>query len=172
MREAGPDRSARSGLEQRPTFSQTRSLDELVSAVVQVKTYIEPEGRTVDSLGREREGSGIVIDNGDRPKTLAWTSIGRSGLWGQRALSCPPTCLKRTRGGGSISGPRTASIIFGLSRVFKDRIGSGYPRSRSEQGFEFRPALDPGPRAGSCDYAVTECRRSPSSCRFQPPYGS
>ena len=37
-------------------------VEELVSAVVQIKTHINPEGRTVEGLGREREGSGIVID--------------------------------------------------------------------------------------------------------------
>ena len=30
--------------------------------MVAVKTFINPNGRTVDYLGREREGSGIVID--------------------------------------------------------------------------------------------------------------
>ena len=38
------------------------SLEELVSAVVRIKTYINPDGQTVQSLGREREGSGVVID--------------------------------------------------------------------------------------------------------------
>ena len=42
--------------------AETRSLDELLSAVVRVKTMIEPDARTADSLGREREGSGVVID--------------------------------------------------------------------------------------------------------------
>src|SRR5215471_10728857 len=38
-------------------------VEELVSAVVQIKTHINPEGRTISGLGREREGSGIVIDS-------------------------------------------------------------------------------------------------------------
>src|SRR5437763_16950284 len=38
------------------------SLEELVAAVVRIKTYINPDGQTVQSLGREREGSGVVID--------------------------------------------------------------------------------------------------------------
>jgi S1-C subfamily serine protease len=42
--------------------AQTPSLDELVSGVVRVKTFINPDGRTIENLGREREGSGVVID--------------------------------------------------------------------------------------------------------------
>ncbi len=39
--------------------------DELLSAVVQLKTYINPEGRTVKNLGQQRKGSGIVfVDKG------------------------------------------------------------------------------------------------------------
>src|ERR1700736_6568251 len=41
---------------------QSTPLQELVSAVVRIKTYINPIGRTVEILGREREGSGIIID--------------------------------------------------------------------------------------------------------------
>jgi S1-C subfamily serine protease len=39
----------------------TTTLEDLVSAVVKVKTLINPDGRTVATLGRERQGSGIVI---------------------------------------------------------------------------------------------------------------
>jgi S1-C subfamily serine protease len=42
--------------------AQKLATDELLSGVVAVKTFINPNGRTVDYLGREREGSGIVID--------------------------------------------------------------------------------------------------------------
>ena len=34
--------------------------EELVSAVVRIDTHINPDGRTVQGLGREREGSGIL----------------------------------------------------------------------------------------------------------------
>src|SRR5437879_9839145 len=44
-------------------LAQKATLEELVSAVVRIQTHINPDGRTVENLGREREGSGIVIDN-------------------------------------------------------------------------------------------------------------
>jgi len=37
--------------------------DDLLSSVVRIKTYINPDGRTIDNLGQERDGSGIVIDD-------------------------------------------------------------------------------------------------------------
>ena len=42
--------------------AQPTSVEELVSAVVRINTHITPDGRTVQGLGREREGSGILID--------------------------------------------------------------------------------------------------------------
>jgi len=45
-----------------PAAAQTASLDELISAVVKIKTHINPDGYTVRNLGRDREGSGILID--------------------------------------------------------------------------------------------------------------
>ena len=45
-----------------PAPAETASLEELISAVVKIKTHINPEGRTVEGLGRDREGTGILID--------------------------------------------------------------------------------------------------------------
>jgi S1-C subfamily serine protease len=43
--------------------AQKLATEDLLSGVVSIKTFINPNGRTVDFLGREREGSGIVIDD-------------------------------------------------------------------------------------------------------------
>jgi hypothetical protein len=40
-------------------LTQNARVEDLVSAVVRIKTHVNPEGRTVEGLGREREGSGI-----------------------------------------------------------------------------------------------------------------
>jgi S1-C subfamily serine protease len=50
-------------------------VEELVSAVVQIKTQINPEGRTVEGLGREREGSGIVIDGDGLVLTIGYLMV-------------------------------------------------------------------------------------------------
>ena len=55
--------------------AETRSLDELLAAVVRVKTMIEPDARTADSLGREREGSGVVIDGDGLVLTIGYLMV-------------------------------------------------------------------------------------------------
>jgi len=55
--------------------AETRSLDELLSAIVRVKTTIEPDARTADSLGREREGSGVVIDGDGLVLTIGYLMV-------------------------------------------------------------------------------------------------
>jgi len=37
-----------------PAPAETASLEDLISAVVKIKTHINPEGRTVQGLGRDR----------------------------------------------------------------------------------------------------------------------
>ncbi len=43
--------------------------------MVRIKTHINPEGRTVEGLGREREGSGIVIDNDGLVLTIGYLMV-------------------------------------------------------------------------------------------------
>jgi serine protease Do len=51
------------------------SLDELLSGVVGVKTFINPDGYTRESLGREREGTGIVIDDAGLVLTIGYLMV-------------------------------------------------------------------------------------------------
>jgi len=51
------------------------SLDDLLAAVVKVKTYINPDGRTVDNLGRQREGSGVIIDESGLVLTIGYLMV-------------------------------------------------------------------------------------------------
>ena len=55
--------------------AQTPSINELVSAVVRINTHIAPEGRTVQGLGREREGSGILIDSDGLILTIGYLMV-------------------------------------------------------------------------------------------------
>ncbi len=55
--------------------AQKLTLDELVSSVVRIKTFINPDGRTVENLGREREGSGIVIDDNGLILTIGYLMV-------------------------------------------------------------------------------------------------
>jgi S1-C subfamily serine protease len=58
-----------------PAFAEGGSLDEILSAVVQIKTFINPDGRTVENLGRGREGSGIVIDDNGLVLTIGYLMV-------------------------------------------------------------------------------------------------
>ena len=49
--------------------------EELLSAVVRIKTYINPDGRTIDNLGAERDGSGIVIDDDGLILTIGYLMV-------------------------------------------------------------------------------------------------
>jgi S1-C subfamily serine protease len=59
--------------------AQPSSLDDLVSAVVRIKTFIDPDGRSVSNLGREREGSGIVIDENGLVLTIGYLMVEAHG---------------------------------------------------------------------------------------------
>jgi S1-C subfamily serine protease len=50
-------------------------IEELASAVVRIKTHINPEGRTVEGLGRERDGSGILIDADGLVLTIGYLMV-------------------------------------------------------------------------------------------------
>jgi S1-C subfamily serine protease len=55
--------------------AQPASIEELVSAVVRINTHITPDGRTVQGLGREREGSGILIDGDGLILTIGYLMV-------------------------------------------------------------------------------------------------
>lgn len=53
--------------------------EELLSAVVRIKTFINPEGRTVETLGRERDGSGVVIGGDGLILTIGYLIVEAQG---------------------------------------------------------------------------------------------
>jgi serine protease Do len=63
-----------------PALAQTPEarpvwIEEVASAVVRIKTHINPEGRTVQGLGRQREGSGIVLDSNGLVLTIGYLMV-------------------------------------------------------------------------------------------------
>jgi S1-C subfamily serine protease len=55
--------------------ADTLALGTLLSAVVRIKVLINPEGRSVETLGRDREGSGIVIDDDGLILTIGYLMV-------------------------------------------------------------------------------------------------
>jgi S1-C subfamily serine protease len=58
-----------------PARAEPVSLDDLLSAVVHIKTSINPDGRSVANLGRSRDGTGIVIDNDGLILTIGYLMV-------------------------------------------------------------------------------------------------
>lgn len=48
------------------------TLDDLAAAVVRIKAFINPDGRTVENLGQERQGSGILIGSDGLVLTIGY----------------------------------------------------------------------------------------------------
>jgi serine protease Do len=55
--------------------AQSPALAGLLSGVVHMKTFINPDGRTTQTLGREREGSAIVIDSNGLILTIGYLMV-------------------------------------------------------------------------------------------------
>ena len=55
--------------------AQATTLNDMVEAVVRIKTFINPDGRSVSNLGREREGSGIIIDESGLVLTIGYLMV-------------------------------------------------------------------------------------------------
>jgi S1-C subfamily serine protease len=58
-----------------PAQAEGLSLDELLSGVVHIKTFINPDGYTRENLGREREGTGIVLDDAGLVLTIGYLMV-------------------------------------------------------------------------------------------------
>ncbi len=55
-------------------FAQSAA-DDLLSGVVRIKTFINPDARTRENLGREREGSGVVLDSDGLVLTIGYLMV-------------------------------------------------------------------------------------------------
>jgi S1-C subfamily serine protease len=58
-----------------PAAAQDRPLADITSAVVRVKTYINPDARTRENLGGQREGSGVVLDSNGLVLTIGYLMV-------------------------------------------------------------------------------------------------
>ena len=55
--------------------NSAQRIEQLVSGVVRIRTHINPQGATVQGLGREREGSGILIDHDGLVLTIGYLMV-------------------------------------------------------------------------------------------------
>jgi len=108
--------------------ARSTTLDDLVSSVVRVKTFINPDGTSVANLGREREGSGLVIDESGLVLTIGYLMveahaaeiISSSG----RALPASVVGYDHETGFGllrTLEPPKLKPLAFGRSADLKEQ---------------------------------------------------
>jgi S1-C subfamily serine protease len=108
--------------------ARATTLDDLVSSVVRVKTFINPDGTSVANLGKEREGSGIVIDESGLVLTIGYLMveahaaeiITNSG----RALPASVVGYDHETGFGllrTLEPPKIKPLAFGRSADLKEQ---------------------------------------------------
>lgn len=54
---------------------QKLTLDEMIEPVVRIRVFVDPDARTAQNLGHEREGSGIVIDSNGLVLTIGYLMV-------------------------------------------------------------------------------------------------
>ncbi len=62
-----------------PAPVAAQSIQDILAAVVRIKTTVASDARTADTLGREREGSGIVIDQAGLVVTIGYLMVEADG---------------------------------------------------------------------------------------------
>jgi S1-C subfamily serine protease len=55
--------------------AQKLTIADLLSGILHIKTTISPDGRTVENLGHERDGTGIAIDNNGLVLTIGYLMV-------------------------------------------------------------------------------------------------
>lgn len=110
------------------TAAQAQSVPELLAAVVKVKTFVPGDARTAATLGREREGSGIVIDNAGLILTIGYLMVEAQGaeVTGADGRTVPALVLGYDHDSGfgllrADPPPRVKPLALGSSANLKER---------------------------------------------------
>lgn len=108
--------------------ARAQSVEELLAAVVKVKTFVPSDSRTAETLGREREGSGIVIDNAGLILTIGYLMVEAQGaeITGADGRTVPAQVVgyDHESGFGLLRAdppPRVKPIPLGRSADVKER---------------------------------------------------
>jgi S1-C subfamily serine protease len=105
-----------------------QKVEDIVAAVVRIKTHINPDGRTVHGLGREREGSGILIDTDGLILTIGYLMVEAyaAEVTDSRGRTVPATIVGYDHETGfgllrTIEPLRIAPMAMGRSSELKER---------------------------------------------------
>src|SRR5882724_5134926 len=108
--------------------ARATTLDDLVASVVRIKTFINPDGTSVANLGREREGSGIVIDESGLVLTIGYLMVEAHAAEiitsSGRALPASVVGYDHETGFGllrTLEPPKLKPLAFGRSADLKEQ---------------------------------------------------
>jgi S1-C subfamily serine protease len=108
--------------------AQAQAIEELLAAVVKVKTFVPSDSRTAETLGREREGSGIVIDQAGLILTIGYLMVEAQGaeITGSDGRAVPAQVIgyDHESGFGLLRAdppPRVKPMALGRSADLKER---------------------------------------------------
>jgi S1-C subfamily serine protease len=108
--------------------ARAESVEELLAAVVKVKTFVPSDSRTAETLGREREGSGIVIDQAGLILTIGYLMVEAQGaeITGADGRAVPAQVIgyDHESGFGLLRAnppPRVKPLALGRSADLKER---------------------------------------------------
>ena len=108
--------------------ARATTLDDLVSSVVRIKTFINPDGTSVSNLGREREGSGIIIDESGLVLTIGYLMVEAHAAEivtsAGRALPAAVVGYDHETGFGllrTLEPPKIKPLAFGRSADLKEQ---------------------------------------------------
>ena len=144
--------------------ARAASLEELVASVVRIKTYINPDGQTVQSLGREREGSGIVIDEDGLVLTIGYLMVEAHAaeVVTNAGRTVPATIVGYDHETGfgilrAIQPLKIKPLPFGRSAdVKRERSGAGREPRRAAHGRRRARVAAKREFAGSWEYLLDE----------------
>lgn len=106
---------------------QSALLDDIAGAVAKIRTWIAPDGRTVSGLGRERTGSGILIDDKGLILTIGYLMVEAQAAEvtiGGRTLPADIVGYDHETGFGLLRAsepPKQKPLAFGTSADLKAR---------------------------------------------------
>ena len=107
--------------------AQATTLNDMVEAVVRIKTFINPDGRSVSNLGREREGSGIIIDESGLVLTIGYLMVEAHAaqIVTNAGRTLPATIVGYDHETGfgllrTIEPPKIKPLAFGKSLDYRD----------------------------------------------------
>ena len=156
--------------------AQATKLDDLVSAVVRVKTFINPDGTSVSNLGREREGSGIVIDESGLVLTIGYLMVEAHAaeIVTSAGRTLPATVVGYDHETGfgllrTLEPPKIKPLTFGSRRRSRNRTRR-WSRATAAPAWCCRSASQPAassPEAGS----IWSRARSSRARRIRPGAG-